>query len=210
MFPGASGSSLSVVFRATQSEILNMATESSGLKTAKRFTGWYIAAAILFIVVGLFAIIEPTVAGLGVALLVGWLLIFGGIAHFISAFQGGGVGRVLWQILAAIVFVIGGLYFVTHPLMALGSLTLLLGAVILVGGIFEIITYFRLQREQPSGWMLANGILALILGGLIWWHWPSSSVWAIGTLVGVNLLFTGVTRLMLGVTGRRLIRRVTA
>src|SRR5215469_8956553 len=110
MFPGASGSSLSVVFRATQSEILNMATESSGLKTAKRFTGWYIAAAILFIVVGLFAIIEPTVAGLGVALLVGWLLIFGGIAHFISAFQGGGVGRVLWQILAAIVFVIGGLY----------------------------------------------------------------------------------------------------
>jgi uncharacterized membrane protein HdeD (DUF308 family) len=210
MFPGASGSSLSVVFRATQSEFLNMATESSGLKTAKRFTGWYIAAAILFIVVGLFAIIEPTVAGLGVALLVGWLLIFGGIAHFISAFQGGGVGRVLWQILAAIVFVIGGLYFVTHPLMALGSLTLLLGAVILVGGIFEIITYFRLQREQPSGWMLANGILALILGGLIWWHWPSSSVWAIGTLVGVNLLFTGVTRLMLGVTGRRLIRRVTA
>jgi uncharacterized membrane protein HdeD (DUF308 family) len=187
-----------------------MATESSGLKVAKRFTGWYIAAAILFIVVGLFAIIEPTVAGLGVALLVGWLLIFGGVAHFISAFQGGGVGRVLWQILAAIVFVIGGLYFVTHPLMALGSLTLLLGAVILVGGIFEIITYFRLQREQPSGWMLANGILALILGGLIWWHWPSSSVWAIGTLVGVNLLFTGVTRLMLGVMGRRLIRRVTA
>jgi len=187
-----------------------MATESSGLKVAKRFTGWYIAAAILFIVVGLFAIIEPTVAGLGVALLVGWLLIFGGISHVISAFEGGGARRVLFQILAGVVFLLGGYYLLSHPLMALGTLTLLLAAVILVEGVCEIVTYFRLRDEQASGWMLANGILALVLGGMIWLQWPSSSVWAIGTLVGVNLLFTGITRLMVGLTGRRLIRHATA
>ena len=81
---------------------------------------------------------------------------------------------------------------------------------ILAAGVCEIVTYFRLRSEQASGWMLANGIVALVLGGMIWLQWPSSSVWAIGTLVGVNLLFTGITRLMVGLTGRRLIRHATA
>jgi uncharacterized membrane protein HdeD (DUF308 family) len=180
------------------------------LKGARRFSGWLIVAAILFIVLGAFAIIEPAVAGLGVALLVGWLLIFGGVSHFISAFEGGGARRVLFQILAGVAFLLGGYYLLNHPLLALGTLTLLLAAVIFIEGVCEIVTYFRLRDEQASGWMLANGILALVLGGMIWLQWPSSSVWAIGTLVGVNLLFTGITRLMVGLTGRRLIRRATA
>ena len=183
-----------------------MATEGPGLKAARSFSGWLIVAAILFIVVGVFASIEPAVAGLGVALLVGWLLIFGGVSHFLSAFEGGGARRVLFQVLAGVVFVIGGYYLLTHPLLALGTLTLLLGAVILVAGVCEIVTYFRLKHEQASGWMLLNGIVALALGLMIWLQWPSSSIWAIGTLVGVNLLLTGITRLMVGLTGRRLTR----
>src|SRR5215475_1012459 len=126
-----------------------MATEGPGLKAARSFSSWLIVAAILFIVVGVFAIIEPAVAGLGVTLLVGWLLIFGGIAYFIGAFYGGGAKSVIFHIL--------------------------------------------------------DGIVALLLGGLIWFHWPSSSVWAIGTLVGVNLLLTGISRLMLGIAGQRVI-----
>ena len=187
-----------------------MATEGPVVKAAQRFSGWLIVAAILFIVLGVFAIIEPAVAGLGVALLVGWLLIFGGVSHLISAFEGGGAKRVLFQILAGVVFLIGGYYLLSHPLLGLGTLTLLLAAIILAAGVCEIITYFRLKGEQASGWMLFNGIVALLLGGMIWIHWPSSSVWAIGTLVGVNLLLTGITRLMVGLTGRRLIRHVTA
>jgi len=187
-----------------------MATQGPVVKAARAFSGWLIVAAILFIVLGAFAVIEPYVAGLGVALLVGWLLIFGGVSHFVSAFEGGGAKRVIFQILAGVLFVVGGYYMVTHPLLALGSLTLLLAALILAAGVCEIVTYFRLKGEQASGWMLFNGILALILGALIWLHWPSSSVWAIGTLVGVYLLMTGIARLMIGLTGRRLIRHVTA
>ena len=189
-----------------------MATESPRpvLGTAKKFTAWYIVAAVLFILLGVFAIIEPALAGLGVALFIGWLLLFGGVSHFIGAFGAGGARRVIGQILAGVVFVLGGLYFLTHPLMALGTLTLLLAAVIFVGGIFEIVSYFRVKDERASGWMLLNGIVAVVLGGLIWVHWPSSSVWAIGTLVGVNLLLTGITRLMFGIAGRRLIRHAAA
>jgi uncharacterized membrane protein HdeD (DUF308 family) len=187
-----------------------MATAGPVIKAARRFSGWLIVAAILFIVLGVFAIIEPAVAGLGVALLVGWLLILGGISHFVSAFEGGGTRRVLFQILAGVVFLIGGYYLLVHPLLALGTLTLLLAAVILVAGVCEIVTYFRLRNEQASGWMLFNGIVALVVGLMIWLQWPSSSIWAIGTLVGVNLLLTGITRLMVGLTGRTLTRHAAA
>ena len=184
-----------------------MATEGPVIKTAKRFTGWYIVAAVLFILTGLLAIARPTAAGLGITLLLGWLLIFGAVCHVVAAFQGGGARRVLFQILATLVFAVGGLYLLTHPLLGLGTLTLLLAGVILAAGIFEIISYFRLKSEAASGWMLFNGIVALLLGGIICFHWPWSSVWALGTLVGVYLLMTGITRLMFGLAGRRLIKR---
>ena len=187
-----------------------MATEYPVIETAKRFTNWYVFAAVLFILLGLLAIIEPATAAVGIALLLGWLLIFGGVAHLIATFRGGGVKRVLFQILTAVVFVLGGLYILTHPLLAVSTLTVLLAVVILAEGIFDIISYIRLRRELPSGWLLFNGIIALILGGLIWAQWPSSAAWAIGTLVGVNLLMTGFTRLMFVMAGRKLIRHVTA
>ena len=187
-----------------------MSVERPVIQTAKQFTGWNIVAALLFIVLGLFAIIEPAMAVTGIALLLGWLLILGGVAHFIGTLKGGSARRIFFQILSAIAFVLGGLYILTHPLLAIGTLTALLAVVIFAAGVFDIVTYLRLQREHPSGWMLLNGIVALLLGALIWAQWPSSSAWAIGTLVGVNLLMTGVTRLMFGVAGRRLIKHATA
>ena len=187
-----------------------MAVERPVVVAAKKFTGWYIFAAVLFIVAGLFAIIEPATAVVGITLLLGWLLIFGGVAHFIATLKGGSARRVLFQILSAIAFVLGGLYILMHPQLAINTLTALLAVVIFAAGIFDIITYFRLQREHPSGWMLLNGIVALLLGGLILAQWPSSAAWAIGTLVGAYLLVTGITRLIFGVAGRRLIKRATA
>lgn len=180
------------------------------MSVAKKITGWYLAAAVLFIILGMFAIIEPGVAGLGVTLLVGWLLIFGSVMHFLAAFKGGGAKQVIFQMLVGIVYLIGGIYFLTHTIMGVSTLTLLLAAIILVEGVIEIISYFRMRSEQPSGWMLLNGIITLLLGALIWFHWPSSSVWAIGTLVGVNLLMTGITRLMFGLAMRKLLQHATA
>jgi uncharacterized membrane protein HdeD (DUF308 family) len=66
--------------------------------------------------------------------------------------------------------------------------------------------YFLRRGEGGSGWLLVNALITLLLGGLIWFHWPSSSVWAIGTLVGVNLLMTGISRLMVGLAARKLSR----
>jgi uncharacterized membrane protein HdeD (DUF308 family) len=166
--------------------------------------------AVVFILLGMMAIIEPGVAGLAVTILVGWLLIFGGGAHLVAAFSGGGAGRVIWQVLIGIVYILGGVYSLTHPLLALGTLTLLLGVIILTEGVFEVISYFRMRGEGGSGWLLVNALITLLLGGLIWFHWPSSSVWAIGILVGVNLLMTGISRLMFGLAARKLVSRAAA
>jgi uncharacterized membrane protein HdeD (DUF308 family) len=177
------------------------------LGAAKKITGWYIAAAVLFIVLGIFAIIEPGVASLGVTLLVGWLLIIGAAGHLIAAFKGGGAKQVIFQLLIAVVYFIGGIYFLTHPILAVSTLTLLLAGVILAEGVLEIISYFRMKGEGAWGWVLFNGIVTILLACLIWFQWPSSTVWAIGILVGVNLLMTGITRLMFGLAVRKLIPR---
>lgn len=179
----------------------------SPLGTVGKITGWYIAAAVLFIVLGMLAIIEPALAGFAVSRLVGWLLVFGGVSHWIGAFKGGGAKQVIFQVLVGLAYLIGGFYCLMHPLLAIGTLTLLLASVILAGGVLEIISYFRLKGEDASGWMLFNGIIALLLGGMIWFHWPSSSAWAIGILVGVTLFMTGMARLMFGLAARRFIRR---
>ncbi len=176
-------------------------------KIVKKASGLFIGIAVLFILLGILAIIEPGVAGLAVTVLVGWLLIFGGGAHLVAAFSGGGAGRVIWQVLLGIVYIVGGFYFLMHPLLGLGTLTLMLAVIIVMAAMFEAIAYFRSRGEGGSGWLLMNALIALLLGGLIWFHWPSSSVWAIGTLVGVNLLMTGISRLMLGLAARKLVSR---
>lgn len=186
-----------------------MATNAEGLRGSAFITrarGWYIAMAVVFIMLGLFSIVEPGLAGLAVAFLVGWLLIFAGAAHLVGTFSGGGVARVIWQLILGVIYIVGGIYFLTHPLLGLGTLTLLLAGIILVEAVLEFIVYFQTRNEGRSGWRLANGLITLLLGGLIWFHWPSSSVWAIGTLVGVNLLMTGISRLMLATAARRLVR----
>jgi uncharacterized membrane protein HdeD (DUF308 family) len=164
---------------------------------------WFTVMGVVFVILGMLAIVEPAVAGLAVAILVGWLLIFGGFAHAVGAF-GGGAGRVVWQLIVAAIYIVGGLYFLTHPLLALGTLTLFLAAILLVEAVVEVIAYFVTRGEGGSGWRLVNAIVTLLLGGMIWRNWPSSSVWAIGTLVGVNLMITGFSRLMLGTAARKL------
>ncbi len=174
-----------------------------GAGTAKKLSVWLIAIGVVFIVLGILAIAEPTVAGLAVTLLVGWLLVFGGGFHIVSAFRGGGVGQVIWQVVLGIVYLVGGYYFITHPLMGLGTLTLLLTGIILAEGVMELLAYFQARKAGGSGWLIVNALVTLLLAGLIWFHWPSSSTWAIGTLLGVNLLMTGFSRLMLGMAARK-------
>jgi uncharacterized membrane protein HdeD (DUF308 family) len=176
-----------------------------GAGLTKKASGWLIGVSVVFILLGIAAIIEPEVAGLAVAILVGWLFVIGGMVHVVAAFGAHGAERTIWQILVAFAYLVGGIYLLMHPLLGLGTLTLLLAGIILMVAVIELIVYFRARGQGGSSWLLMNAIITLLLGALIWFHWPSSSVWAIGTLVGVNLLMTGISRLMLGLAARKLL-----
>jgi len=170
----------------------------------KRAGRWLTIIGIVFVVLGALAIIEPAVAGLAVTIFVGWFLLFGGAAHLVAAFGGGGAGRVVWQLLLAALYIVGGMYLLMHPLLGLGTLTLYLAIILVIEAVVEVVGYFATRGAGGSAWSLVNAALTLLIGGLIWVHWPSSSVWAIGTLVGVNLMITGFSRLMLGSAARTL------
>ena len=190
------------------------ATPTHGLRgpaeVAKKITHWYLAAAVLLILLGIFGIVEPGLAGLGVTLLVGSLLVMGAVMHFVAAYKGGGAKQGIFQALVGLVYLVGGVYFLTHVIMGAATLTLLLSGIIVAEGVIEVVSYFRMRSESASFWLLVNGIVTLLLGGLIFFHWPSSTIWAIGTLVGINLLMTGISRLMFGLAARKLLKQRTA
>lgn len=165
-------------------------------------SGWSMLWGVLMFICGILAICLPLASSIGIVILLAWLILFAGVSHLIFAFHSHGVGAVLWQILLALVYAFVGIYLLMHPLLGVLSLTLLLAVFLLIEGILELALYFRIRRIRHAGWVLFDGIVTLVLGILIWAQWPSSSVWVIGTLVGISLIFSGVSRFMLSLAIR--------
>jgi uncharacterized membrane protein HdeD (DUF308 family) len=171
-----------------------MGTENQS-GSLKRFNALSIASSVLMVAVGILAIALPLMAGIGVSIFVSWLIFFTGFAHLVYAFVARGEGGFLWRLLLGIVYVGGGLYLAFHPGLSLLSLTLVLAFILYVEGFMQILAYFSLRALPGARWILFDGIVTLLLGLMIGFTWPSASAWAIGTLVGVNFLLSGVTRL---------------
>ena len=123
--------------------------------------------------------------------------------HFVFAWRTHSTSGVLWELVLGFVYLAAGVYLIAHPIAGLATLTLMLAAYLLFKAVLEIIQYFQLQPRHGSGWLLADGVISLVLAILIWRSWPSSAVWVIGTLIGLSMLFAGVSRLMLTLTVRR-------
>src|SRR5215472_17329621 len=166
---------------------------------------WFIITAIAFIVLGTLAVLEPFVAGLAVTTLVGWLLVVGGIMHVIHTFRAESFGRGAWEFLIGLFYFAVGVYFLRHPVMALTTLTL--AFVLFFEAAMDITGWFAMRHVNGSGWLLADAVATTLLAVLIWMGWPAVSVWAIGTLVGIKLIISGFSRLMLGNAARGFERR---
>jgi uncharacterized membrane protein HdeD (DUF308 family) len=152
---------------------------------------------ILMLICGFLAIGIPFASGIGVAIVIGWLLLISAVWHLLFGVRAGGVGGVLWQILLAIAYGAAGLMILLYPLAGLAWLTLVLATFLLIEAVLEFVLFFNIRGRTNAGWVLVDAIITLVLGILIWAQWPSSSGWAIGTLVGVSLIFSGISRLML-------------
>jgi uncharacterized membrane protein HdeD (DUF308 family) len=166
---------------------------------------WSIALSVLLIVAGLIALCLPLISGVAITLFFGWMMILSGITHFIFAFKTHTTGGRVWEILIGLIYLVTGVYLILHPLDALLALTLILACYLFFEAIVEFIQYFQLRPRHGAGWLIVDGIITLILAIMIWRAWPASSVWVIGTLVGISMIFSGFSRLMLSLAAKRVL-----
>jgi uncharacterized membrane protein HdeD (DUF308 family) len=164
-----------------------------------------IVLSVLLMITGVLAMFIAPIAGLTVTLLFGWLLIFAGVLHLGFARRGQKASIVVGEILLAIAFAAIGVYMLARPLAGLASLTLVIAAYLLVKGVLEGVMAFTLRPAPGSGWLLFDGILTIVVAAIIGGGWPASAAWAVGVLVGVALLSSGLARLMVSVAVRRVI-----
>lgn len=179
-------------------------TDGTWLAEAKKNSGLLIFLGVLTVIFGVMAIAAPLITGITVAVFVGFLLLFTGIMRIVYAFKSGQWGSGIWGTIIGLLGAVAGLLLIFRPMAGLLTLTLLLAVYFFVDGISEIIAALKIKPDQGWGWVLFNGVIALLLGIMIWRQWPMSGQWAIGVLVGVHILITGWTMIVLGTGARRI------
>jgi uncharacterized membrane protein HdeD (DUF308 family) len=178
-------------------------SEHSPLDVARHASTWSLIWGVLLIIFGVLAIGSPFLAALAVNAVIAWLIILAGVVHVTLAFHVHRAGSLIWKLLVGLAYLVFGVYLLMHPVLGVASLTLVLASLFLIEGILEIILFFQMRSMRGSGWLLGDGIITLLLGLLIYLRWPSSSLWAIGTLVGVSMIMSGVTRVMFSLAVRK-------
>lgn len=178
------------------------AAENALRDAVSRHRGYFITLGVLLIVAGLLAIAFPVVSTISASIVVGWVLIASGIVQIVHAFSVKGWSGTAWSALIGAIYLIAGLLTAVFPLSGALSLTLLLSIAFLFEGGVEIAWALQSRHERGWGVMLVSGIAAVIVGAMIGVSWPVSALWAIGMLVGINLLFSGASFLSLAMAAR--------
>jgi uncharacterized membrane protein HdeD (DUF308 family) len=163
----------------------------------KQNKGLFIVEGILFVILGLLAIAVPVLFTFSVELLFGGLLIVGGFLQGYRAYT-------LWEkpgfyisIFAAILSLILGFIFIANPLKGVLTLTAVLMLYFFISGVFKIVLGFELRQTPSWGWLIFSGIIAIFMGGIIYSGWPGTAFWVIGLLLGIDMLFFGISLLSL-------------
>lgn len=148
---------------------------------------------IIFVLLGILAIALPGISTLSIELFIGWLLLFGGIIQLYRTFSSRHAPGFVGSLLTSILYTTFGVLLVLFPIAGVLSLTILLTCFFIAEGIAKIYLAFQWRTFAKWGWLLFNGIIALILAFFIWSGWPSTAFSVLGILIGINMLFFGVT-----------------
>jgi uncharacterized membrane protein HdeD (DUF308 family) len=161
---------------------------------------------VVLLLLGAAAIVIPQVATLTVELLVGWLFLFSGIVGLVTTLRMRFAPGFWWSLLSALIGIAAGVVLLASPVGGAVSLTFVLIAFFLIEGVASIMFAFDHRRELPRSWgaMLLSGIVDVVLGAIIFLGLPSSAAWAIGLLVGINMLFGGAALVAMALQARSL------
>ena len=167
---------------------------------------WFLVLGIALVTLGVVAIGSAFFVSIVTVVMFGVLLVIGGVGQVISSFWAGKWGGFLLHLLVGILYLVVGVLIIDAPLESTLALTLLVAAGFMMLGIFRIIAALSLRFHQ-WGWPLLNGFVTLLLGILIYKQWPASGLWVIGLFVGIEMIFNGVTWVMLAYDVRRSVAR---
>jgi uncharacterized membrane protein HdeD (DUF308 family) len=162
------------------------------------------ALGVIFLVVGIVAIVVPAAASVGVAIFLGWVLVFGAIVQLFSAFSVEGTASMVIRLVLAVLMAAAGIYLLVAPLKGTITLTVVLTVWFIATGIVRLFTAFRDRGTPAAGAMAVSGGVAVVLGILVALNLPSSASWALGLLVGLDFLCFGWVLLVLANAARKL------
>jgi len=166
--------------------------------------GLFLTEGIILVVLGLLAIIIPPIATIAVTIFLGWLFLISGIVGLVTTFWARHAPGFWWSLLSAVLAIAAGIVLLGWPLPGAVSLTLLLIAFFIIEGVLSILYAFEHKKELSGrwGWMLISGIIDLILAAIIWGGLPGTAAWALGLLVGINMLFGGSAMIAMALHAR--------
>jgi uncharacterized membrane protein HdeD (DUF308 family) len=180
---------------------------SSATVTSSMHDHWglFLAEGTAVIILGLAAIIVPPIAGLFATVVLGWLLLVAGVVGLVATFRAREAPGFAWSLLSAVAAVAAGGLLLWNPLQGLVTLTYVLIAFFIVDGVLNIILGIVHRRELTGKWewMLVNGVIDLILAGIIILGFPGTLVWAFGLLVGIDMIFGGGTLISVALEARK-------
>ena len=152
---------------------------------------------ILLIAIGLVAIIMPLLMGELVAIFISWVILVSGLLHVVNAIHHRHLQSVWLKAFVGLLYTGLGAYLLFNPGIALSTMTLLLGSFLLIEGTFELAAFFVIRHVRGSAWLLIDGLVSFILGFMIWVYWQQIAGFVLGTLVGINFLVSGITRVVI-------------
>jgi uncharacterized membrane protein HdeD (DUF308 family) len=166
--------------------------------------GLFLTEGIVLVVLGILAIIIPPIATIAVTIFLGWLFLISGIVGLVTTFWARHAPGFWWSLLSAVLAIAAGIVLLGWPLPGAVSLTLLLIAFFIIEGVLSILYAFEHKKELSGrwGWMLISGIIDLILAAIIWGGLPGTAAWALGLLVGINMLFGGSAMIAMALHAR--------
>ncbi len=165
----------------------------------------YLVEGIVLVLLGAIAIVVPPIATITFTILIGWLFLISGAVGLFTTFWMRGAPGFWWSLLSGIVGIAAGLLLLLWPISGAISLTLLLSAFFIVEGVATIMFAIEHRNQLTGrwGWMLTSGIIDLILAGIIIAGFPGTAAWALGLLVGINLLFGGAALIGMAMAARK-------
>ncbi len=166
-------------------------------KEIKNRSVWSIVMGFVTVALGVFLILYPLLTAAITTVLLGWALVFVGITQFVFALHSQTVGRFFLRAFLSVLYGLCGIALALFPLAGVVALTALLGTLLLIHAGVATATAFQMRPVEGWGWFLFDAVASLLMGILIFVKWPSASVWAIGTLVGVSVLISGISRIMI-------------